>query len=397
MRITDKVRKADCCGCKVCQEACPASCITAELDEEGFAYPIVDNYKCLDCGRCLQVCPIINIPLGNEMQQEVFAAWSKDKSIRHNGSSGGLFEIFANEYLSSGGVVFGAAFDACLQVKHTCAVDRIELKSLCKSKYIQSDMLGCYVKVCEQLKSGRKVLFVGTPCQVAALQNYLGKPYDNLALMDLVCHGVPSQSLFNKCMQHEEDTRGIRIEGYQFRTKVTNGSTPHYYTETFFKNGRHRKRISFYYRSPFYYGFQKYITLRPSCYRCRFSMPRRVADITIADFHGISKYLDVDRLLGVSMVIINTPKGLSLFNLVNGQLRCERFDLQIAVENNDCLSAPTKMPSNRTEFFEDLKSKDFVYTIKRHLRPRKMFALTLYYSLPGSIRAIVRRMLLGGT
>jgi formate hydrogenlyase subunit 6/NADH:ubiquinone oxidoreductase subunit I len=114
MRITDKVRKADCCGCKVCQEACPASCITAELDEEGFAYPIVDNYKCLDCGRCLQVCPIINIPLGNEMQQEVFAAWSKDKSIRHNGSSGGLFEIFANEYLSSGGVVFGAAFDACL-------------------------------------------------------------------------------------------------------------------------------------------------------------------------------------------------------------------------------------------------------------------------------------------
>lgn len=393
--MIDIKNKADCCGCRACEAVCPVQCITMELDSELFYYPKVNLSKCINCGKCEKVCPIINIPTNNRIDQEVYAVWSKDKNIRHDASSGGMFETLARTFFENQGVVFGAAFDEKLQLKHRYATNITELKSLCKSKYLHSSMNQCYKNVKEFLDDGKEVLFVGTPCQTAAIRNYLGKSYDKLTLVDLVCHGVPSQELFNECVRYEEEQRGIRLRKYEFRTKTENGATPHYYTEGFVKNGKYKERVGIYYKSPFYLGFQKYITLRPSCYECRFSNPDRVSDITIADFHDIEKYIkNADRMKGVSMIIVNTLKGKVLFDNVKNNLETVQFDLQTAIENNACLEKATPMPAEREKFFNDLRTREFEFIVNNYLTTNKYWVLDLYYSLPKSIRSIAKKIML---
>jgi coenzyme F420-reducing hydrogenase beta subunit len=388
--------KENCCGCRACQAVCPVLCITMEIDNEGFLYPNIDESKCLNCGKCEKVCPIINVPANNIMEQQVYAAWSKDEKIRHDGSSGGMFETLARNCFKNNGIVFGAAFDDKLQLRHSYATNITELKPLCKSKYIQSDMSGSYENVKKYLDEKREVLFVGTPCQVAAIRNYLGRSYENLVLVDLICHGVPSQKFFDKCMQYEKKKYGMKVEGYQFRTKIKNSATPHYYTESFLKNNKVVEKIGMHYQSPYYFGFQKHITLRLSCYQCGYSNPNRISDITIADFWGIEKYLkDINRMLGVSMVIINTAQGLATFNAVIEQLETKQFTMEIAIENNECLTSATKKPIERKAFFKDLITESFDYVIKHHLTSQKARVFTLYYSLPVPLRAIVRKMFFG--
>jgi len=391
--IKDKV---NCCGCRACEAVCPVQCISMELDSEQFYYPKVNFSKCIDCGKCEKTCPIINIPASDRIDQEVYAAWSKDKNIRHDASSGGMFEILARTLFENQGVVFGAAFDEKLQLKHKYAADITELKPLCKSKYLQSNMNRSYKNIKEFLDKGKEVLFVGTPCQTAAVRNNLGKSYDKLILVDLVCHGVPSQELFNKCIRHEENRRGIRVKKYAFRTKIKNGATPHYYTEGYIENGKYNEKIGIYYQSPFYLGFQKYITLRPSCYECRFSNPDRISDITIADFHEIGKYVkkDLDRMKGVSMVIVNTLKGKVLFDNVKNSIETIQFDLQTAIENNACLEKATPLPAERQNFFDDLRTKEFEFVVNTYFTTNKSWALDIYYSLPKSIRFMVKKLVL---
>lgn len=387
--------KSDCCGCKACEAVCPVPCITMKLDSELFYYPEVNLSKCINCGKCEAVCPIINIPTNNSVNQEMYAAWSKDKEVRYDASSGGIFESLAREFLQNNGVVFGAAFDNRLQLKHMCATNITELKPLCKSKYIQSDMNGCYKNIKFHLENGKEVFFVGTPCQVAALRNFLNKPYRNLTLVDLICHGVPSQELFNKCNYYEEEQRNIKLEKYSFRSKIKKGSTPHYYTKSYTINSINKEESGIYYHSPYYLGFQKRITLRPSCYECLYSNPDRVSDITLGDFHTIDKYVkSIDRMQGVSMVILNTFKGESLFNTIVDDLDFIKFDLQTAIDNNECLSRPTQMPAKRKTFFEDLRTKEFQYVVKNHLTTNKSYVLDLYYSLPRSIRSIAKKLVL---
>jgi len=390
-----QIEKKDCCGCKVCAAVCPVNCITLKLDSEQFYYPKIDNIVCIDCGKCRKVCPISNKQTNSKMAQEVYAAWSKDKIIRQDASSGGIFENLARTCLENHGVVFGAAFDDNLQLKHRYATSIEELKPLCKSKYIQSDMNGCYKSVKDFLEKGKEVIFVGTPCQVSAIRNFLDKCYDNLYLIDLVCHGVPSQDLFNKCINYEGKRRSVKIEKYSFRTKINKGATPHYYTEGYIKGGIYKERIGIYHQSPYYFGFQKRITLRPSCYECRFSNPNRVSDITIADFHNIEKYIKkVDRMQGVSMVIVNTIKGKNLFDNVKKLLETFPFDLKTAIQNNECLEKATQMPDERQKFFDDMRTKDFDFVINNHLNSKKSYALSLYYSLPSQIRTVTKKIIL---
>lgn len=368
-----------------------------ERDSEGFLYPRIDSKKCINCGKCEKACPINNRPTNNNaIQQEVYAAWSKDKNIRQDASSGGMFETLARSCLENKGIVFGAAFDEELQLKHTYATNIAELKPLCKSKYLQSDMNGCYEKIKAFLDSGKEVLFVGTPCQVAAMRNYIGEDCSKLTLVDLICHGVPSQDLFDRCMRYEEKRCGIKIEKYSFRTKIEKGAIFHYYTEGYFKNGVYKEKIGAYYQSPFYLGFQKRLTLRPSCYKCCFSNLDRASDITIADFHGIEKYIqNIDIMQGVSMVIVNTLKGKELFNVVKKHIEISEFNLQVAIENNECLTKTTKMPIERYKFVEDLETKDFHYVVKNHLTSNKSWALRLYHSLPSKMRLIIKKVIRG--
>ena len=196
------VEKKDCCGCSACVSKCPKQCISMIVDNEGFSYPYLDKENCIDCGLCEKVCPVIN---QNEPKKPLrcYAAINPDENIRVKSSSGGIFTMIAEYIIAEGGVVFGAAWNKNWQVEHTYTEVKEGLKVFRGSKYIQSIIGDSFIQVELFLKVGRKVLFSGTPCQIAGLKKFLRKEYNNLITVDFVCHGVPSPGVFRWYMKEE--------------------------------------------------------------------------------------------------------------------------------------------------------------------------------------------------
>lgn len=204
--------KKDCCGCSACASVCPKHCITMSEDSEGFIYPCVDESVCVDCHLCERVCPIINY--GNDREPlAVYAAKNPDESIRMQSSSGGVFTLLAERVIDEGGVVFGATFNDRWEVVHDYVETKEELAKFRGSKYVQSKIGDSYQKAKAFLKNNRKVLFSGTPCQIAGLKKYLRKDYDNLLAVDFICHGVPSPGVFRTYLQEEIDKESAHKGG----------------------------------------------------------------------------------------------------------------------------------------------------------------------------------------
>ena len=189
------VDKSQCCGCTACVSVCPKQCIAMQEDEEGFLYPVVDTSLCIDCNLCQKVCPELH-PMNTRTPLHVYAAKHKDEQIRLASSSGGIFTLLAEKVIDEGGVVFGARFNASWEVVHDYTETKEGLTAFRGSKYVQSWLGNCFSKVRSFLSEGRKVMFTGTPCQVAGLKQYLRKEYDNLLTVDVVCHGVPSPKVW---------------------------------------------------------------------------------------------------------------------------------------------------------------------------------------------------------
>lgn len=194
-------KKKDCCGCNACMEICPRCCITMIADAKGFHYPKVDTTACVDCGACKKVCPFeeenikLNIPL------TAYAAWNKDREEYLASSSGGAAHVFSSYIIRQGGVVYGCTSEG-MHIRHIRVDSLSNLFKLQGSKYVQSDVRGLFSQVKADLKSGKPVLFVGTPCQVAGLKNYIKWIPEHLYLVDLICHGVPSQQMLNEHIHH---------------------------------------------------------------------------------------------------------------------------------------------------------------------------------------------------
>ena len=385
----------NCCGCAACAEVCPANCIMMIPGTLGAVYPKVNTDKCLQCEMCDEVCPMQH---AEEMKkvpehQTVYAAYSKDPQLRKAGSSGGIFGVLATILISQDYRVYGAGFDETLQLRCMWADNWQELKPLMKSKYLQSDLSNAYSQILKDLQQGRRVLFVSTPCQITALKRYLRKDYENLLTIDFLCHGVPSQIFFNRCKAYEEEKYGKRILSYSFRTKIPGGTTPHYFTLQTEKNGKKKIVTKPYFQSTFYAFFQKYITLRESCYDCTFSERGRVSDITIGDFHDIEKYVpDINRFEGVSTVIVNTPNGESLFECAKDQLWVRPFNMQQLMTDRVLFSEKTKRPAGRDQFADDYKNMEFHSFINRHLDKKRYVFFAVYYRLPKSVRTVLRRI-----
>ena len=189
--------KYDCCGCSACAQSCPKECIIMRADEEGFLYPQIDTDTCINCGLCERVCPVINQSLPQK-PHSVYAAKNKNEDIRLKSSSGGLFTLLAERTINNGGVVFGAKFNDDWSVIHDYTETIDGIKIFRGSKYLQSNTNICYKSVRKFLKEGRKVLFSGTPCQIAGLHLFLNKEYPNLTTVDIICHGVPSPLVWHK-------------------------------------------------------------------------------------------------------------------------------------------------------------------------------------------------------
>ncbi|MDE6552622.1 MAG: Coenzyme F420 hydrogenase/dehydrogenase, beta subunit C-terminal domain [Muribaculaceae bacterium] len=385
---------SDCCGCKACGNACPKKCISFSEDNEGFMYPHVDEEQCISCKKCKNICPELK-PSYNTKRDSAIAAFAVNKDERNSGSSGGIFGILAQEIIKKGGKVWGAAFDSDLQLHHEVATKIDDLSPLYRSKYIQSNLERVYTQIKKDTSEGILTLFSGTPCQCNAIKNFIGKN-DLLITVEVICHGVPPQSLFNKLIAYIESQNHCKITSFAFRSKSDKALHPQSFTYVCEKGKRKMTVNGLHYQFPYYFGFQKYITLRPSCYSCKWAKPERTADITLGDFWGIEKYdSSLDAKDGVSMIIINTEAGKSLIECIEHQKKIftEQFPIKIAIDNNGCLSAPTTLNPEREAFFKALNEEPLEDVINNYLRPKRKFIFDIYYSLPKSLRHLVRRLM----
>lgn len=210
--------KQNCCGCSACYNICPTNCIQMIEDAEGFIYPKIDEKSCIDCKLCKIVCPVLN---GKEQTKMpvFYGSKNKDNEIRLKSSSGGIFFSIAEYVISNGGMVFGAAFDNNMALEHI-EVENVEgIYKLMGSKYLQSNIKNTYVRAEQYLKDNKIVLFTGTPCQISGLKTFLQKDYENLYLVDVVCHGVPSPKVFREYMKELNAINKSKIKDIHFRDK----------------------------------------------------------------------------------------------------------------------------------------------------------------------------------
>lgn len=387
------LQERDCCGCGACSVVCPQNCITMQEGTLGHLFPHVDQTKCVGCGLCDRVCPM-QVNLKHCDRQTAVAAFAKDAFTRFEGSSGGMFGVFSKKLLANGYIVYGAAFAEDLKLQCMSANTVEELSPLYKSKYLQSDMTGGFKKIKEQLRAGKKILFVSTPCQVYALKSYLMEDYPNLLTVDFFCHGVPSQRFFNQCLAEEEKALGSKILRYGFRAKKKRGATPHYVALSYEKNGRQKDIIDYYFVSPFYAIFQKYIDLRESCYNCRFAGRNRASDITIGDFHDIDRYIQgVNRFDGVSTVVLNTPKGYAMWDSCLEYVQAYPMDLEKLISDGQCFGNGTNRPARRDEFVDDYNKLETEALLRKWANPNAYRKQQIYYGLPKAIRQKLKKFM----
>lgn len=347
--------KEDCCGCGVCKDICHLKAIDMRQDERGFLHPSINEDICVKCNACVNKCPINIADRSCNVSSNVlssYACYNKDSKVRKNSSSGGVFSIFATEIIKSGGVVFGAQFNSSWSVVHSFADNLDTLSSFRKSKYVQSDINDSYIQAKEFLKQGRKVVFSGTPCQIAALKSFLGKEYDNLYLIDVVCHGVPSDQLWQSYLSFLKKKYKSSIVDIQMRSKDKG-----WIDSLFLIKFKNHKCYSNSYQNDVYCGaFVQNTILRNGCYHCRFSNLHRLADITLADcWHYNSKnFATWDyQTKGISAVLINSNKGRELFEKIKSSLYVESRNILDIVEGNPNLSHPQQKNKYSELFWND--------------------------------------------
>lgn len=333
-----------CTGCGACYNACGHSAITMKADAEGFLFPSIDAEKCVNCGLCERCCQFITECKEEKLpEQKVYAMWSNpDRTLS---SSGGAFSAFARVILAKDGVVFGAAMDDELNCKHVEVNSLDELDQLRGSKYIQSNTGETYKRVKALLREGKYVLYTGTPCQIEGLKTYLHKPQEKLFTLDLVCHGVPSNSVFKS---YDEKLRNkLKCKEnlkYEFRRKNRWGKTPSVFTQGQFH--------AIYGVDALYMGaFNAAAIFRKSCYQCQFANTNRVGDITLADFWGIGRYgtpFKQSTKHGVSLIIVNTQEGSELLKETQDVFSEERTLEEALIENAN-LRQPSTLHPQRDE------------------------------------------------
>lgn len=346
-------RKENCTGCHGCYNVCPKKCINMEFDEEGFLYPSVDSNKCVECGLCEKICPIINTV---EVENEPIAVgcYNKDEKIRMESSSGGIFTLISELVIQSGGVVFGAEFDENYNVRHSYVDNMEDLHRFRGSKYVQSTIGNSYCDAKQFLEQGRQVLFSGTPCQIAGLKRYLQKDYDNLICQDIVCHGVPSTYVW----EHYKNfiANGKNIVGIKFRDKSTGWKT--YSLQIDFDDGSSYKNIGN--ENSYIKGFVKDFYLRPSCYECKYKTLHRESDITLADFWGIEvNEPELDDNKGISLIFINSAKGKLIFEEIKKDIVFKIVDIKKAIIHNPSSYKVPLYNKKRVSFYRKYKKIKF--------------------------------------
>lgn len=346
-----KTTPKKCCGCEACVDICSKSAIKMKVDCEGFWYPEVSEDMCVDCGKCIQICPIKNSKsVWNQYEKSVaFAVKHKEEDVISNSRSGGIFTALTDVVLEQSGVIYGCgltdSFDAC-HFRTETSVGRDRMRG---SKYVQSSMKGIYKQVIQDLKNDRIVLFSGTSCQVQAMRQATSiSLQEKLILVDVVCHGVPSPKIWREYLHLMEVKYDGKVTGVDFRNKKTYGWKEH--VETVEIDGKPYDSKN--YTNMFY----NHVSIRPSCFECPYKSVSRPGDITIADFWGINNVAEeFDDDKGVSLVLVNNKKGENFFEKTKNNIIFKQVEIE------KCMQPPFRgnyiIPSCRKKFWKLYFSK----------------------------------------
>lgn len=360
------IDKELCCGCSACLHICPKSSITFKEDKEGFLYPQVNMETCIDCGLCEKVCPVLNQD-DERIPAKVYAAKHKDDEIRMKSSSGGIFTLLAEHVIDDGGVVFGARFNDKWEVIHDYTESKEGLAPFRGSKYVQSYIGNSYKNAESFLKSGRKVMFTGTPCQIAGLKKFLRKEYDNLLAVDFVCHGVPSPMVWRKYMEEETVRQGNSgknkvlvsskvssvVTGVNFRDKSTGWKKYSFvlnFSKASVEGEQNLVSSSIFTENTYMKAFLSNLSLRPSCYYCPTKSGKSGADITIGDFWGIDNSTIGNDDNGFNILLNYNESILILNNDIN--YICHDIKYEDACLLNNCMLRSVTKPINRDLFMK---------------------------------------------
>lgn len=390
-----KIEEKDlCCGCTACYSICPKNAIEMVRDKEGFLYPRVNKEKCINCGMCKRVCPILNKAELNNFKPRAYLFQNKNEKIREDSTSGGFFSSIGEYVIENNGIVYGAAFDKNFAVNHEGATKLDELKIFRKSKYVQSNQNDCFKEVKQNLEKGKLVCYSGTPCQVGGLKSYLRKEYENLILIDIMCHSVPSPLVFEKYKNYIlKKMNANKILSVNFRDKIKYGyKYPMMTVET--DNGIYSEGID---TDPYLRAFFSDVSVRPSCYNCQFKTMKRVSDITIWDcfnINEIDKSFDDDK--GTTRLLIQSEKGEQLLKKLKN-IKLKELDINIATKRVKEMTSSVNYNDKRKTFFENIDDnnvfeKYYPINAKTKLNSfiRKTLAVTGVYS---SVKSFAKKIL----
>lgn len=347
------IDKKNCCGCSACASICPKQCISMVEDYEGFLYPSINKDICIDCSLCEKACNELH-PFNKREPIKVLAAINKNNDIRLESSSGGIFYLLAEKIINEGGIVFGARFDNDFQVVIDYTDTKEGIKKFMGSKYVQARIETAYIDAKRFLNEGKKVLFSGTPCQVAGLHKFLKKQYDNLLSVDFICHGVPSPKVWGMYLNNVLDCNK-QIKNISFRNKINGWKSRHFSIE-YNELARTYSIINSANHNHYMKAFLSDLILRPSCYSCNAKSCSSQSDITLADFWGIwniNQQMYDDK--GTSMLLINTEMGIKELPSDKSVIYAKANYDDAKQYNKACIVSVTPH-LKREEFFDQLQN-----------------------------------------
>ena len=381
-----------CTGCAACAGVCAHKAISmVEVPPHGYLHPKINNDLCVDCGLCSKTCPVNNPPVFNS-PQTAFAAISKDRDDLMSSSSGAVSSVLATHIINKGGVVYGSVEEDYAHIAHQRIDSLTDLPKIKGSKYVHSYTTDIFPKVKADLQQGLEVLFLGTPCQIAGLRKYLRKSYDNLILVDLCCHGVPSQKFLRDDVEHLCDVT-FRNKGdmskpwdrwglyVTFRNKG-DMSKPWDRYGVYLSEKENNMISSPFLKDNYITAFMSGLLFRENCYTCPYARAERVSDITIADFWGYQgKEIKVDN--GISLLMPSTPKGVRLIEVCKPAFYCEERLAAEAIKGNGQFNHPSSRPKERDAFLrmysEDMQEayrialRDYIKNYKKRILKGKVY------------------------
>ena len=360
--MIDKVSVQECAICGACINVCPVDAISLDKVHLDFRYPQINEDICIHCNQCEKACPI----LGNKGNPDdgypvAFAAKSENDPMRMRSSSGGAFYELADQMLRDGGYVCGAVFDDEFHVKHILSNAKEDILRMMGSKYAQSDMGYCYREVKDVLEKGCKVLFSGCPCQVAGLRTFLGKEYPNLLLVELICHGIPSDHMLQTYIGMQERKYGARLTRMEFRNKKKGWHNSSVRMEF----GHHRTYSKPITADAYMNGFLGSVTLKPTCYQCHFRNFTAGSDIILGDFWGAEVELPEDDNKGISAILVNSGKGMDIIDRCN--LALTPANVETVIKYNKNLLCSAAVSPQRSSFYAHADTNGLEEAIRIYL------------------------------